>query len=204
MGKIMQLLAHAELSRAKREVAKAKKAPAREADGLFNDAYKKFAVAMEFDVNNAVIPHQWGLALLDHARVKEGAEASKLFKSACEQLQTALKLDPANAEILNDWGATLMEQAGQKRSSKVAAPLYKKAKDKFAEAEKYQPGLAAYNLACLHSLQGEREECAKYLEQARESGRLPSVKYLNTDEDLKRFRQEPWFQAFLQSVSKQA
>ncbi|MEN8259826.1 MAG: hypothetical protein ABFS02_04435 [Pseudomonadota bacterium] len=200
MGKIKKLLADVELSRAKKRVLKAKKKPIHDADRAFNDAYQKFSAAANFDPANAAVMHQWGLALLDHARIKGGSEANKFFKSACERFQAALKLNPESAIILNDWGATLMEQARQK-SPKAASPLYRKAKEKFNEVERLEPGLSAYNLACLHSLQGEQQECKKRLEQARDSGRLPSNKFLNSDEDLKPCRDEPWFKTFIESLT---
>lgn len=199
MRKMKKLLAELELSRAKKQAEKAKKKPLQDADKAFDDAYRKFSAAAAFDPENPVILHHWGLALLDHARAKGGPEGNKLFKAAYERFRDALNLNPGNAVILNDWGATLMEQARQK-TSKAASPLYRKAKEKFHEAERLVPGLSSYNLACLHSRQGEQRECKKRLEQARDSGQLPSNKFLDRDEDLRPLKDDPWFKAFIESI----
>jgi hypothetical protein len=103
---------------------------------------------------------------------------------------------------MNDWGAALIGQA-RDRPDKYAASFYGEAKEKIYAADALEPGIGAYNLACIHSLRGEQWECQKYLEQARAAGNLPSEKYLKMDKDLDNVRNEKWFKSFIQSLSKE-
>jgi tetratricopeptide (TPR) repeat protein len=201
MKKLRQWLAKNILSRGQHQVDKAKDSEGSEADGSFQDAYKKFASAALLDPENAEVTHYWGLALYEQACHKQSKEAKELYQAACEKFEAALKLAPGNAKIMNDWGAALMAQARNK-SDKQAESLYVEAKEKIAAAEALEPGSAAYNLACIHSLRGEPEECRKFLEQAQQGGNLPPKKHLETDKDLDNVKEEKWFQAFLKEISE--
>ena len=79
--------------------------------------------------------------------------------------------------------------------------LYEQAKSKFLFAEEKWPGLASYNLACLHSMRGEEEECRKYLTSAQEHDELPTVEAIEADVDLSNMNKKEWFQTLLAEMS---
>jgi hypothetical protein len=53
--------------------------------------------------------------------------------------------------------------------------------------------VAAYNLACIAALQGEPDECRRWLNLCAEKGKLPSRKHMIADSDLESIKGEPWF-----------
>ena len=52
--------------------------------------------------------------------------------------------------------------------------MAKEAIDKYSKAEKFTEGTAAYNIACCYAILNERENCKKWLETAKRTGRLLS------------------------------
>lgn len=204
MGKIKQRLARNELSRGEQQADAARNSGGAEVDSTFENAYKKFSSAAILDPGNANIFHSWGLTLYDQADRKEGKQAKDLYKAACEKFEKALELDPNNAKVLNDWGAILMRQARDKPDARHSDVFYEKAKEKILAANDLKPGIGAYNIACLHSLRGEQEECRKYLNQAKETGNLPEKGYLKIDKDLDNAKDKDWFQEFIKELSEKA
>jgi hypothetical protein len=100
---------------------------------------------------------------------------------------------------MNDWGAALKGQAGL-AAGDTSAALYKQAQEKFSAAEALVPGIASYNLACIHSLRGEYEECRKHLESARDHKSLPPFSYIKNDADLGKVRQLEWFKDLIKTL----
>ena len=100
---------------------------------------------------------------------------------------------------MNDWGAALLEQAHGKAPEQGDA-LYAEAREKFLAAEALQPGIASYNLACIHSVRGEYEACQRQLESARDHKTLPSLDHIRRDPDLDNIRGLEWFQKFVKTV----
>jgi hypothetical protein len=100
---------------------------------------------------------------------------------------------------MNDWGVALMEQAGLV-TGEAGEALYEQAREKFLAAETLQPGIASYNLACIHSRRGEYEGCRKRLEFARNHKSLPSLEQLKNDADLANVRQLKWFNKFIKTI----
>lgn len=203
MKKMKQWFAKQQLARGKLQANKVRKADFSKKEDLFKSAYKKFSSAASWDARNAETFHHWGLVLYEQAQYKQAKEARELFKTACEKFEKALGLGPNNAKVMNDWGAALIEQARNK-PEKYAASFYEEARTKIAAANSLEPGLGAYNLACIHSLRGEQKGCQKCLEQAHETGNLPAEKYLKIDKDLDNVRNEKWFNDFVKKLSKEA
>ena len=89
---------------------------------------------------------------------------------------------------------------GQALTGEAGEALSEQAREKFLAAETLQPGIASYNLACIHSRRGEYEECRKRLESARNHKSLPSVEHLKNDADLAPIRQLKWFNKFIKTI----
>jgi len=77
--------------------------------------------------------------------------------------------------------------------------LYQQAKEKFLAAGELLPGISAYNLACIDSLQNDLKSCEEQLNTAWARGNLPPLDYIKTDKDLVNISQSEWFQEFLES-----
>ncbi|BAW79961.1 hypothetical conserved protein [Candidatus Nitrosoglobus terrae] len=202
MKKFKQWLAKIVFTQGRIEASKIKKAEPAKIDDLFRAAYKKFSSAASFDADNAEVLHYWGSVLYEQSQYKEGKEVKELCQGACEKFGAALKLDPNNAEIMNDWGAALISRA-RNRPDKHAVPFYREAWEKINAAEALKPGVGAYNLACIYSLQGDLRQSKMYIEQARAADNLPPVAYLKMDRDLDNIRDEEWFKHIIQSLIKE-
>ena len=140
-----------------------------------------------------------GLRLYDQAQAKTGGEAEALYQAACEKYSAALALKPDSPKVLNDWGAALLEQAHGKIPEQ-REKLYAQAQEKFLAAEALQPGIASCNLACIHSVRGEYEECQRRLESARDHRTLPSMDHIKRDPDLGNVRGFEWFQKLMKNA----
>ncbi len=60
-------------------------------------------------------------------------------------------------------------------------------------AESLKKGVAAYNLACLAALRGQKDEARRWLEASLAAGNLPDRGHLETDKDMDPIRGEAWF-----------
>lgn len=198
---IISALANIRLRKGNQYSEQAKSATGDKASKLLEQACTAYESVVE---TNGVVQkalYHWGLALFDQAQLARGKEKGNLCRRACEKFSAAWVVDPSNPRIANDWGAALMQQA---RDLKVAADdaLYSDAHERFQAAERLQPGLASYNLACIHSLRCEYEECKKRLKTARDLDTLPSMEDVKNDADLGNITPMAWFQEFLQPQSE--
>lgn len=68
---------------------------------------------------------------------------------------------------------------------------------------KKQKNIHAYNLASIYSLLDQLSECKKYLELARDKGRILPKKRVEEDPDLTNVRdkEEEWFKKFLETLN---
>jgi Tfp pilus assembly protein PilF len=130
---------------------------------------------------------------------KSGEEATSLYAQAGEKYEEALRVKPDYHEALENWGAALLQQAQQK-SGEEADRLFAAASEKCQQDEKMVPGHAAYNLACLSSLQGRGDECQTWLKKSKDHGELPSREHLLADTDLDNVRDKDWFQSFIDDI----
>ncbi|MEE9396048.1 MAG: hypothetical protein V3V31_03450 [Methylococcales bacterium] len=183
---------------------KAGSAETKNRDQIYLSAYKKFSSALKKKGDDSGIVHAWGLGLYNQAGTKDnGEEAQQLYSDACEKYSQAFTLDARNPEVLIDWGVTLMEQARQASSvDAVDAELYDEAKQKFLDAEEFEKGIASYNLACLHAVQGDADKCESRLKTALKSHNLPRAKHIENDLDLLNVRELPWYSKFIKKARK--
>lgn len=196
---LSKIIAKSNLKRAIKQTADARRTNGGKADELFQNAYKSYSAVIGGDPHIADALYNWGSALFYQALTKSGEEAQKLFRSAGEKFSACLVINPGVTSAAIDWGVALMEQA---RASGFAPShcLYDEAREKFLLAEEMLNGSASYNLACVHSLRNEHEECLKFLNAAKEHGNLPTPGQIVNDADLAGIRNTLWFQAFLESL----
>ena len=96
--------------------------------------------SVEMALNN------WGNALSDQAKDKQGEAADALYAQAGEKFAAALAIKPDNHEALSNWGNALLEQAKTKQGE-AADALYAQAGEKYAAALAIKPDnhAALYN-----------------------------------------------------------
>lgn len=182
-----------------KKMTQAQQAEGETADRLFQQAAAKFEEVIEKDAVVLEALHSWGLALNNQARDKTGKEAEDLFSAAYSKYSAASVIDPKSAEILNDWGAAMMDNARMGKEDSGES-FYAQAQDKFLQADTLQPGIAAYNLACLDSIKNDFEACEKHLQAALNKGNLPSVEDVKNDDDLSNVSETEWFQKFVKTI----
>ena len=171
-----------------------------EAIRLFALASEKFEEAVRLEPDFAGAWSNWGNALKGQATGKTGDEADRLFTLASEKQQEAVRLKPDLAEAWSNWGAALFDQAKGK-SGEESHALVGEARVVLAKAASINPGVGAYNAACLEAICNEAGEAIRWLRVAQENNSLPSVDHLAQDSDLDNIRQTPEFLAFLAGIS---
>jgi len=113
--------------------------------GDHQKAFEIFSKASEIEPANIEINnlkttalYNWGNALSDQARKKEGKEADALFEKAYQKYDQALKIKPDLHEALYNWGNALLDQA-RKKIGEEADALFEKAYQKYEQALKIKP-----------------------------------------------------------------
>jgi cytochrome c-type biogenesis protein CcmH/NrfG len=109
-----------------------------EANNLFIEASKKYAIALKIKPQYNEVLYNWGTALLKQAQTKQGSEADNLFIEAGKKFSKALLIKPEDHEALYIWGLTLLSQAQTKQGSEEGDLLIEAGK-KFAEALTLRP-----------------------------------------------------------------
>ena len=198
MGIFSRITAKSNLKSGKALLESALDAQGDEADRLFTQACSKFEVVVNSGALVVEGLHQWALALNSQAKIRDGQEAENLLNESYTKYTAALVIEPKNHEILNDWGATIMDHA-RTLNADPDHVLYQQAKEKFLAAGKLFPGISAYNLACIDSLQNDLQSCEEQLTAAWARGNLPPLDYIKADSDLVNISQSEWFQEFLES-----
>lgn len=191
-----EIQARFHMNRGIKATEKARKAEGEAADRFFEQAYKSFALSMAGNVALPEALHHWGLALFYQAEMKSGKEAKTLLKNACEKYSAAQAIEPNNPNTATDWGVALMAEA-RRQNAEPSDDLYEQAKAKFLAAEEHWSGIASYNLACLHAIRGEEQECKNYLTSAQELDSLPPLDVVKEDADLSSMNQKAWFQTLV-------
>ena len=82
----------------------------------------------------------WGTALCDQAKTKEGDEADRLFQLAGDKYARAVEIKPEDHEAWYNWGTTLSDQAKAKDGA-AANSLFQQAAEKHARAVQLKPGM---------------------------------------------------------------
>jgi tetratricopeptide (TPR) repeat protein len=134
----------------------------------------------------------WGFALSDLAKKKEGKEADDLNKQSIEKYQKALEIKPENYEALYNWGIVLSDLA-KKAEGKEADDLFNQSFEKLIKAEKIKGGAGTYNVACLYSLKGKVNESLAWLEKCLKNNSIPSRSHILADSDLDNIKNKDEF-----------
>jgi tetratricopeptide (TPR) repeat protein len=168
---------------------------------LFDEAAAKYAEALRIKPDDHDVLFNWGNLLFERGkRCPDPQEAARLFDEAAAKYAEAVRIKPNTHEALSNWGLLLMERGQRSDDPQKATRLFDEASAKLLQSEKLRPGVAAYNLACLAVLRGQKGEAQAWLEASRKAGRLPSKAHILADADFASVRDEDWFRAFVASL----
>ena len=184
-----------------KQTALARKSEGSTADGLFKAAYQGYAEVLHDDPLRAEALYNWGFALLHQAKIKMGDEATNLYQDAIQKFAFCMLINPDYLGAAINGGVAYMDWARLKKV-KPDDTLYELAKKQFEKANAIQAGTASYNLACIYALQGNKDECLKALEKARDKGALPEAGEILNDPDLAGIKEQDWFVAFMEALNK--
>ncbi|WP_188016981.1 SIR2 family protein [Paenibacillus antarcticus] len=116
-----------------------------EAEKLYQQAFEKYAKAVEIKPDKHEAYNNWGINLKKLAKSKEGKEAEELYQQAFEKYAKAVEIKPDKHEAYNNWGIALRDLAKSKEG-KEAEKLYQQASEKYAKAVEIKPDKhEAYN-----------------------------------------------------------
>ncbi|MCH9697579.1 MAG: hypothetical protein K0U68_05700 [Gammaproteobacteria bacterium] len=193
---IATLRAKANFSKGMRNLQIAHKLIDSESARHLREACRNFETANRLNPEDDNTLHQWGLALYELALVSEGKKAKELYKKAGDKFHAAAIKNVESSGILNDWGASLLAQS-RNASPDKSTELRAEALEKFKESEARNPGLAAYNLACIFCTQGDLKQTQEYLGIAKDKGFLPPKSHVEADPDMANVHEQAWFQEML-------
>jgi len=104
----------------------------------FQKAIEKYQTATELNPLDDSIYNNWGSALGNLAKTKEGKEADELYNEAFDKYQKAIEIKPDKHQALYSWGTNLGNLAKTKEG-KEADELYNEAFDKYQKAIDIKP-----------------------------------------------------------------
>lgn len=187
------------LDAAIKQVAKARKSEAGKAEQLYKGAYQGFAnvIADHLIVSEAL--YHWGFALLHQAETLPKEHAIETLEDAISKFSFCLLTAPHYLGAAIDGGVAFMELARMSPDDSKGY-LYKMAGQFFEKAGCIQKGSAAYNLACIHALNGDEEACLAALQLAKECGSLPDDAVILNDVDMANVVDLPWFKEFIETA----
>jgi len=192
----------ATLDAAIKQVAKARKSEGGLAEQLYKGAYQGFAGAvLDHPLLSEALYH-WGFALLHQAASQPTEQAKTTLEEAIAKFSFCLLTAPQYLGAAIDGGVAYMELA-RISSEEAKQSLYQTGQQFFEKAEAIQQGSAAYNLACIHALNGNEEACLTALQYAKERGNLPDKAVILQDADLLAVQETAWFKEFIEVLHNQ-
>ncbi|MGR9087955.1 MAG: TPR end-of-group domain-containing protein [Gammaproteobacteria bacterium] len=184
-----------------KQTAQARKSEGAKAEQLYQSVYQGYAEVVSDDPLRAEALYYWGHALLHQAKTKTGDEAASLYRDAIVKFAFCMTIDPDYLAAAIDGGVAYMDLARLLGVS-LDDTLYRQAQKEFEKANAIQAGSASYNLACIYALRGEDDACLKALESSKNKGSLPDADDILNDPDLNGVKQQSWFAAFMETLSK--
>lgn len=185
-----------------RKAAKARTSDSADADQLYREVFQDYADVLTGDPLRAAALYQWGVALLHQAKNKTPPESINIFRNAIAKFSFCMTIDPNYLAAAIDAGVACMDLA-RARAVPVTDELYEMAKRQFEKANSIQAGVAAYNLACIHGLRGENDDCLAMLTKAKENGSLPDEDVIMSDPDMAQVVKQKWFKDFIAAIDEE-
>ncbi|MFU8787494.1 MAG: TPR end-of-group domain-containing protein [Methylobacter sp.] len=185
-----------------KQTAEARNSEGAKAEQLFKRVYQDYAEVVAGELLVAEALYNWGFALLHQAKTKSGEQAETLYQEAIEKFAFCLIAQPTYLGAAIDGGVAYMELARVRRASPHDA-CYANAQHYFEKANAIQAGTAAYNMACIYALRGDKEACLNALKLADSKGILPVSADILNDPDLAGVRGQAWFVEFVDGLNKQ-
>jgi hypothetical protein len=139
---------------------------------------------------------QKGVYQFRESKQESGSKKEALINEAISLFDQAINLKPDDPYYLNNKAGVLIDKAKLK-SGKERDDLFVEAETSLRAAEYLNPGCASYSMACLMALREREEECKEWLDKALEKNRLPSLHYIENDNDLKIYKDRDWFINFI-------
>lgn len=187
------------LDAAIKQIAKARKSEGSQAEQLYQSAYRGLASVVNGNLLFSEALYHWGFGLLHEARGKQAEEAIPVYEDAISKFSFCLLTNNNYLGAAIDGGVAFMELA-RISPEQNRQELYTLAEEFFEKAGTIQKGSAAYNLACIYALRGDQLACQQALQLARESGSLPDVETILSDEDMDNVKQSAWFKDLVEAL----
>ncbi len=190
------------LDAAVKKAVKARKSEGSIADQLLKDVYQDYADVLGGDPLRAETLYHWGVTLLHQAKSKTPPESINIYRNAIAKFSFCMTLDPSYLAAAIDAGVACMDLA-RARGVPASDELYEMAKKQFEKANSIQAGVAAYNLACIHGLRGDNDNCLASLKIAKDKGNLPDATDVFADPDMDVLKNQTWFKGFFESIEEE-
>ncbi|MFA6015564.1 MAG: hypothetical protein WC742_10905 [Gallionellaceae bacterium] len=173
------------------------------ARALWKLAGEKFQLALSINSNMHEAANNWGIALYAEATALAATDhqaARTLWKLAGEKYQLALSIKSDMHEAAINWGSALITEASTDKDVTRSQQLLNQAEQLLLAHADADPGLVAYNLACIYGLRVDVQTCLHWLNISQSHKKLPDCSHLQTDKDLDAVRNSPEFIAWLATV----
>ena len=175
------------------------------ARALWQQAGERYAQALEIKPDMHEAAYNWGSALAQEAQALATSDlvaTRALWQQAGERYAQALAIKPDLYQATLGWSIALLQesQAIHDTHPDEAATLLSQAEALLLPLEVGQPGLAAYNLACIAALRHRPADAIHWLRSCQTHGTLLSEEHLRTDPDLDPIRDTPEFTAWWAEV----
>jgi Plant specific mitochondrial import receptor subunit TOM20 len=202
MSFLASLTKKSKLDATVKKAAKARAAEGADADQLYREAYQDYADVMTGDGLRAATLYHWGVALLNQAKSKAAPESINIYRNAIAKFSFCMTIDPNYLAAAIDAGVACMDLA-RARGVPLTDELYEMAIRQFEKANSIQAGMAAYNLACIHGLRGNNDECLKMLKLSKDKGSLPDKADILHDPDMAEVVKQTWFTDFMNAIEEE-
>ncbi|MBO6185601.1 MAG: hypothetical protein J6O88_13085 [Chryseobacterium sp.] len=153
---------------------------------LYFESAKIFAEAQKLDLTNDDIYNWLAMSFL-YAAILDGNEL--WFWESFQNFEKALEINPSNKFASEQWVVGLMRYSNILNfddSIKVLLEALEKSE------KNYLLGANPYNLSCIYSMLGDKENALKYLKETLEK-ELIQIEYINDDNDWDNFKNDPDF-----------
>lgn len=157
----------------------------------YERAAKKFNEAVELGDERPEVYNNWGIALAQCGKIKEGENSDKLFNEACEKCKKAIEIKSDFYEAYKNWSLALLtwsynkKDAERNRMINDAILILKK-------LEEIKRGEGAYYLAYIYGLNDENE-CQEWLKIGEEEKTLPERQEAMVNPAFEKVRDKQWF-----------